>query len=46
MSRVKIITHSGSDLPADLAEKYDIEVIPDIVIFGETEYRGGRDITS
>lgn len=46
MKKIKIITQSGSDIPAVIAEKYDIHVIPDIVIFDETQYLGGQTITA
>ncbi len=44
MRKTRIIIQSGSDLPMDLAEKYDITVVPDIVIFGNKEYLAGVDI--
>ncbi len=46
MKKIKIITQSGSDIPALIADKYGIHVIPDIIIFGENEYYGGKTITA
>ena len=46
MKKIKIITQSGSDLPKNLAEKYDIHVIPDAVIFGEEVFYSGETITA
>ncbi|MFZ7121364.1 MAG: DegV family protein [Eubacteriaceae bacterium] len=39
MSSIKIITDSASDLPKDIIEEYDIDVLPLLVIEGEKEYR-------
>lgn len=44
MGKIKIITDSTSDLPLDVVEKYDIEVIPLLVSFGEETYKDGIDI--
>ena len=41
---VKVITDSTSDIPAELARKLDIEVVPVYVRFGETVYLDGIDI--
>ena len=46
MKKIKIITQSGSDMTAAMAEKYGVHVIPDIVIFGDTQYLGGKTITA
>lgn len=43
--RVKIITDSASDLPKEIIEKYNLEVIPILVYLGENEYRDGETIT-
>lgn len=45
MSRIKIVTDSTSDIPKNIAEKYDIEVLPLTIFFGEDEYRDWLDIT-
>ncbi|WP_125153427.1 DegV family protein [Clostridium rectalis] len=44
MEKIKIITDSTSDLPGDIIEKYDIEVLPLLVTFGEETYKDGVDI--
>jgi len=41
---VKIITDSASDLPIDIIEKYNIEVIPLLVHMQDKEYRDTVDI--
>lgn len=43
---IKIITDSGCDLPKELIEKYEIEVLPIFVLEGETEYLDNIDITA
>jgi len=43
---VKIVTDSVSDIPAQVAEKLGITVIPVLVRFGEEVYRDGIDITT
>lgn len=44
MDKIKIITDSTADLPRDIVERYDIEVLPLLVnINGET-YKDGIDI--
>ena len=42
---VKVITDSTSDIPTDLAKKFDIRVVPIYVRFGDTVYRDGVDIS-
>ena len=42
---VKVVTDSSSDMPRDVAAQYGISVIPQKVIFGTEELRGGVDIT-
>lgn len=44
MDRIKIITDSTADLPLHIVEKYDIEVLPLTVHFGEESYKDGVDI--
>ncbi|SKA73085.1 EDD domain protein, DegV family [Clostridium sp. USBA 49] len=44
MEKIKIITDSTADLPLDIVEKYDIEVIPLTVHFGKESYKDGVDI--
>lgn len=43
---LKIIVDSGSDIPKELVEKYDLNVLPLTVISGDKEYSDGVDITS
>lgn len=44
MQKIKVITDSTCDLPKEIIEKFDIEVVPLKVIFGETTYRDGIDL--
>ncbi len=44
MEKIKIITDSTADLPLDIIKKYDIEVLPLTIHFGEESYRDGVDI--
>lgn len=44
MERIKIITDSTADLPKGLVDKYDIEVLPLVVSFGDESYLDGIDI--
>jgi len=41
---IRIVTDSTSDLPKDLADFYDIEVVPLKVIFGSKVYKDGVDL--
>lgn len=41
---IKIITDSGADLPKDLVESYDIEVVPFKVLIGEQTYLDGQTL--
>lgn len=45
MKKIKIITDSLSDVPANYIEEYDIDVLPLGIIFGEDYYRDGVDLT-
>lgn len=45
MNKIKIITDSTCDLPVELIEKYDIEVMPVLINFGEESYLEGVEIT-
>ncbi|MEA3459195.1 MAG: DegV family protein [Chloroflexota bacterium] len=45
MARIAIVTDSIACIPAELIEKYDIHVVPDLVIFGQRAFRDGVDIT-
>lgn len=42
---IKIICDSISDLPLNILEKYDIDIIPLTVIFNGTEYLDGETLT-
>jgi DegV family protein with EDD domain len=43
---VKIITDSAVDLPNEIVKEYDIEVLPLLVLHGETEYEDGVSINA
>lgn len=43
--RVKLVSHTGSDIPLEEAEALGIEIIPDKVIFGDEEYKNMIEIT-
>lgn len=43
--RVRVVTDSTADLPFDVAEKLGIAVIPLSVIFGDSAFRDGVDMT-
>ena len=43
---VKIVTDSLADIPPDLAQELDIQVVPLTVSFGLESYRDGIDITA
>lgn len=45
MQKVAIVTDSVACIPRELIEKYDIEVVPIQLIFGEKAYRDGIDIS-
>ena len=46
MEKIKIITDSTSDLPQRLYDKYNIEVLPLLINFGEESYLDGIDINA
>lgn len=41
---IKIVTDSGSDLPAEIAKELDISIVPLRVHFGKVSYRDGVDL--
>lgn len=43
-SKIKIVTDSTSDLPKEIAQEYDITVVPLYVKFGSEIYRDGIDM--
>lgn len=46
MKKIKIITDSTCDLSKQIIEKYDIEVLPLIVRFGDESYYDGENLKS
>ncbi|GAA0076716.1 DegV family protein [Clostridium sp. CTA-5] len=46
MEKIKIITDSTADLPKEIYEKYDIEVLPVLINFEEESYLDGIEINS
>jgi DegV family protein with EDD domain len=44
VNKIKIFTDSTSDLPIDIIRKYNLEVLPLTVYFGNEVYRDGIDI--
>lgn len=42
---VKIVSDSTCDLSQELAEKYDIDILPLHILLGDAEYRDGKDIS-
>ena len=44
MEKIKIITDSTLDLPADLVREKGIEVLPLLINFGEESYLDGVEI--
>lgn len=44
MSNIKILCDTMNDVPANIMEKYDIEVLPTTIIFEGKEYKAGVDI--
>lgn len=43
--KIGFVTDSPSDLPADLAEQYGVEVIPAVLVIEGREYRDNLDLT-
>ncbi|EHJ01859.1 degV family protein [Clostridium sp. DL-VIII] len=46
MEKIKIITDSTADLSKDIYEKYEIEVLPLLINFGENSYQDGVEINT
>ncbi len=44
MSGVRVVADSAVCLPKELIEKYNIELVPETIIFGTTIYRDGVDL--
>lgn len=45
-ARVAVVTDSTSDIPGDLAARYDLTIVPTFVTIGDVTGREGVDITS
>jgi len=45
MGKIAVVTDSVANIPAELVEKYDIHVIPCLVVFGQEVFRDGVDMT-
>ena len=45
MAGVRIVTDSACDLPPELAEEYQIDVVPLTIRFGDEELLDRRDLT-
>ncbi|PKB68273.1 MAG: hypothetical protein BZY81_02305 [SAR202 cluster bacterium Io17-Chloro-G4] len=43
---VRIVTDSASDLPAELASRWNIEVVPCYVVIGDRSYKDGVDLSA
>ncbi len=46
MNKFAVVTDSAADIPADLAKKLDIRIVPLHVVMGDTDYRDGEDINT
>ena len=46
MAKIKILTDTSSDIPVELAEKYDIGILRFLTLFGEDTYEQGTEITA
>lgn len=46
VTRVRIVTDSTADLPAEIIEKYGLTVVPLKVMFGQEIYREGLELNS
>jgi len=44
--KIALVTDSGSDMPKDIIEKYNIHIIPLKIIYKDREYDDGIDIAS
>jgi DegV family protein with EDD domain len=43
--KISIITDSTCDLPSEVAEKWSIEVVPNILVVGGESYEDGKDLS-
>lgn len=46
MSKIAVVTDSTTYLPAELVQKYNISIAPQVLIWGEETYKDGVDIES
>jgi DegV family protein with EDD domain len=46
MSKIAVVTDSTTYLPADLVNKYNISIAPQVLIWGDETYKDGVDIES
>ena len=46
MNKFAVVTDSAADIPADLAKKLDIRIVPLHVTFKGRDYRDGEDIST
>jgi DegV family protein with EDD domain len=46
MSKIAVVTDSTTYLPADLVQKYNISIAPQVLIWGQETYKDGVDIQS
>ncbi|MEZ0537620.1 DegV family protein [Caldicellulosiruptoraceae bacterium PP1] len=46
MEKIALLTDSACDLPKEIIEKYDINVVPLRIIYNDREYRDNIDISS
>ena len=45
MNRIALVSDSTADIPPHLAEKYQIEIIPTIIVLGENQYEDGKGLS-
>ena len=45
MNDIKIICDTMNDVPQDIVDKYNIDVLPATIIFNEKEYKAGVDLS-
>jgi DegV family protein with EDD domain len=46
MNRIAIVTDSAACIPAKLLRKYNVHVLPFMLVFGDRVYRDGVDVTT
>ena len=46
MNQFAVVTDSAADIPADLAKKFDVRIVPLHVVYHGTDYRDGVDIST